>query len=140
MNHPAAVDTLFARTAPEQVDGAVACMLIGLACRGAAHLLEAPAQARLAAIFEAAGVPAGTSGPDAAPALLAYLEDLNLDPKVLQEMEAALLRDIETQKQGDRRASTRLLGGRAMHFQARTALPAPGTIRVGNLAPPRRLR
>lgn len=125
---------------PAPSEGAIAVVLIGLACRGGAHLLQAPARARLADIMAAAGVAPDVPPDQAQPQLLAYLQGLDIDPKALADLEAAMLQDIDQDKRTARRASRRLLGGTASHFEARSAQAPLGTLRVADMAPPRRLR
>jgi len=131
---------LMTPNAPAPSEGAIAVLLIGLACRGGAHLLQAPARARLAQIMAAAGVPADVAPAQAQPQLLAYLQGLDVDPKELADLEAAMLQDIDQDKRVARRASRRLLGGTVSRFEARTAQAPTGTLRVTDMAPPRRLR
>lgn len=127
-------------SAPAPSDASIAVLLIGLACRGGAHLLKAPARARLDGILVEAGVPAGTDPRSAAPQLLAYLEGLDVDAPALQGLESMLLSDIEQDRRRARRACGRLLGASAPVFASRTAAAPKGTLRVADMAPPRRLR
>lgn len=121
-------------------DAEIAVLLVGLACRGGAHLLKAPARARLDAIMAEAGVEVGSDPRSAGPQLLAYLEGLQVNEEAIRTLESMLLSDIEQDRRRARRACGRLLGAPAP-FLARSAGKAPkGTLRVAEMAPPRRLR
>lgn len=125
---------------PRPSDTALAVLLVGLALRGGADLLEPPARARLDAILREAGVPRGRQARSARPQLLAYLESLELDAEAIRALEGTLLTEIEQDRRRARRACGRLLGAPASTFENRRSEAPKGTLRLSDMAPARRLR